>query len=331
MFVSPFFAKLRYDYRHIASLNTLGRTFPIYMVIRGRANAGKSAIVTTGQRLMFAQKLNAIPKNQINETALESYKLDLKGVPVFIDDMDNTRKRYFIAAIKNDTSYDKLLQHGAFIVTTNQFEQMILEVTKRTVIFTINNNQIPEEKAAVWTSKITNLQENMGNAFYRKFLKKMLPAVREFSSKLSDKELCKDWFPDIFKIASKKFMEVISETGMKLPKELRCFHWKDYMGEAIKSQNVLNMLVTEFTFNPTIFDINQKADLMKVDFSKYDINTAKNMLKTLQDELPVAAECSIVGYMAIMKWSEVKKFAKTDFSIDEGFMSKLRNFFKQGD
>ena len=149
MFASPFFARLRYFYNRLVPANSTGKVFPMYMILRGGKNGGKSSIVATGQKLMFDRVLPTISSKDTAPSKIESFKLAVKGCPILIDDVTNKNLQYMKEFVKDDSSLisGKILDHGTFIFTSNDADKIRQEVSKRVVVFTIDN-QINEDIAA---------------------------------------------------------------------------------------------------------------------------------------------------------------------------------------
>ena len=149
MFVSPFFARLRYFYSQLVPANSTGKTFPMYMILRRPKNGGKSSIVATAQKLMFDRILPTISAKDTAPGKIDSFKLTVKGCPILIDDVTNRNLQYIKDIVKDDSSLisGKILDHGTFIFTSNDAEQIRQEISKRVVVFTVPN-QLNEDIAA---------------------------------------------------------------------------------------------------------------------------------------------------------------------------------------
>ena len=236
MFASPFFARLRYFYDQIVPANSTGKAFPMYMILRGGTNGGKSSIVATGQKLMFDKILPTVPAKDVTPVKMAGFKLTVKGCPILADDVTNNYLKFIKDIVKDDYFLisDKILNHGTFIFTSNDAEQIKQEISKRVVVFTIEN-QLDEDIAIRRDPAMKKMRDNMHNALYRAYLAKIFPAVE----KLTDEIIrggSEDWRPDIFKISSETLIEIFREHGLDIPKELKVFQWEDYLGEEIKSK-----------------------------------------------------------------------------------------------
>ena len=242
-------AKLRYDYSPYAPENSVGKYFPMYMIVRGPKSGGKSSIIRTGQHLMFGKSLHTLPTNVISPAKLDAYKVSIKGCPVLIDDMTNSRFRYLKDIVKSDDALirGRNINHGTFLITTNDGQVLDPSVIKRTLIFTIPN-QLAEDESVKRDSSFAQLQKRMGNALYRAFLHRMFDEIDVFSDYMvSDVKKMDGWFPDIFKVGAKILQKVITDADMELYPSIKSFTWQDFMGEMTKSQKAIYILDQQFT------------------------------------------------------------------------------------
>ncbi|MBE8952322.1 MAG: NgoFVII family restriction endonuclease [Quinella sp. 1Q7] len=249
MFVSPFFARLRYFYSQLVPANSTGKTFPMYMILRGPKNGGKSSIVATGQKLMFDRILPTISAKDTAPSKIESFKLTVKGCPILIDDVTNRNLQYLKDIVKDDSSLisGKILDHGTFIFTGNDAEQIRQEISKRVVVFTVPN-QLNEDVAARHDAALKKLQHKMHNALYRAYVAKIFPEV----ATLTEEIICggkDDWLPDIFRVASETLIKIFREHELATPPELKIFTWADYLGEGVKSAQAVGTLERLFKFS----------------------------------------------------------------------------------
>ena len=330
LFVSPFFARLRYFYDRIVPANSTGKAFPMYMILRGRKNGGKSSIVTTGQKLMFNRVLPKISSKEMAASKFEVYKAKIKGCPILIDDATNTNLKNLNDIVKDDHTLisEAVTDHGTFIFTSNGAEQIKQEISKRVVVFTISN-QLDEDVAIRRDSTLHKLQSGMNNALYRHYLKKIFPAVEELTEKIMNiDDAQSEWFPDVFKIASKNLTEIFQEYNFDVPPELKIFHWEDYLGEEIKSEKAVNKISDMYNLMPQVFRTNKEKDILTIDLSSLDQKTVREFTAIIDAELPPSTYKNSIGNIVTMKLSEIEKLSDLSFSEEKSFFKKFFNLFK---
>lgn len=330
MFLSPFMAKLRYDYSPYAPENSVGKYFPMYMIIRGPKSGGKSSIIRTGQHLMFGKSLHTLPTSVISPIKLDAYKVGIKGCPVLIDDVTNSRFRYLKDIVKSDDALIRghNINHGTFLITTNDGQVLDPSVIKRTLVFTIPN-QLAEDESVKRDSSFAQLQKKMGNALYRAFLHRMFDEIDAFSDYMvSDTKKMDGWFPDIFKVGAKILQKVIADVDMELYPSIKLFTWQDFMGEMTKSQKAIYILSALFDDYSDCFHVKKETDSLRVDFSTVESKQVNKFLDMLQNELPVSLEPHMIGNVLQLRYSKTKEVTGIDFQKQKDFFSRISSIFR---
>lgn len=328
LFASPFIAPLRYYYRTIAPINSVGRIFPMYMLIRGSKNGGKSAIISLVQTLMFGRLLTPLTPEVISPKLFKSYELQVKGCYILIDDIDNNRLKYIKTIVKDEGVLlgAHVLDHGCFIMTTNEAEKVLTEVAKRVIVFQISN-QVTDDEATEWDISLHKLKKQIGTALYHEYLRRMIPQVKDLISLLKTEEFEDDeWMPDVFSVASQTLIALFSDMGIERPKELFPFSWKDFMGEGIKSEKAIDTLKKAYMITPEIFRVNQKEDVLLIDLK--EANFTVKIVDAIKNELPVSAECQMIGFTLQVKWSVIKEYAGIDFRHRDKLLTRFSYWFR---
>lgn len=328
MFTSPFIALLRYYYQDIAAANSVGRAFPMFMLLRGPKNGGKSSVVKTIQQLMFGRALPVLPSSCISPQKFIEKEPQFKGCPILIDDVDNSRFTYFKDIVKSELPLlrEHCINHSCFILTTNEAERVLPEVAKRIVLFQIPN-RLSDDSANRQEIPLHRLQKQMGTALYREFLRRMFPQVISLANQIETEELPEDFTPDIFKPATQTLMDIFKDNGYDCPPDLHLFTWSDFMGEVVKAEKVLGILRQIYALAPNDFHIDKEKDLLLLDLKQ--ANLEKKEIDALKNELPVACDCHIIGFTLRMNWSIIKEYTGIDSNDGQSFLQKLSHWFRR--
>ncbi|SEH41198.1 restriction endonuclease PLD domain-containing protein [Selenomonas sp. KH1T6] len=328
MFSAPFIAPLRYSYREIAPANSVGRPFPMYMLLRGPKNGGKSSIIRTVQCLMFGQPLKKLSPKVISPSTFDAYLLEVKGCPILIDDITNNRFKYLKDIVKNEDTLlsIKSINHGCFILTSNEADKVDADVAKRVVVFNIWN-QLADDVATKMDRSLHKLQKEMGTALYRRFLKLMIPKVDNLVEVLQNDSVADpEWKPDIFSLSSQTLMDIYKEQEAEVPQELKFYKWEDFMGEAIKADKAVNIIRQVYAIAPHVFEVRIDKDLLLLNLSK--ANLSPKDIECLKNELPVATAHTCVGSTLPIQLSAMAQYAGIDFEKDASWLSKLQRWFR---
>jgi len=326
IFLSPFIARLRYEAEKFSQRDE--RLFPMYMLIYGSSDAGKTAFINMTQQLMFEDSRDLLSQDDWFSNEKMTYlKNVMKGYPLAIDEITSTKWKYVDNIVKKDDDLLKqeFINHSVFVFLSNNVDTTKYEISKRVIVIKLDN-QLTRKKAVGNGKNIKILMKNMTNAFYRKYLSRMFVAVDDLIKEMEENESVdtKEWVPDIFNVSANIIIALIKEAELEVPNELEQFNWEDYTGDSAIGELTSLMLKTEFSENPDMFNVNRKENILTVDFSNYsDKSKARKKLKTLENELPANLECKVIGDKATMYLSETERFIGTSFEKKKNFLQKI--------
>ena len=321
MFLSPFIAKLRYegnryDYEE--------RFFPMYMLIYGDSDAGKTGFINLTRQLMFDEKMNPLTQDYFSSKLMTSLKADVKGCPILIDELTPTYWRYAKDIVKMDSTLikEKMTNHPTFVLLSNDINNIAPELSKRIIVINLDN-RLDRTAAAYNGKKINTIIRNVSNALYCEYLRRMFEGVDTLIQEIQEHDIDdnkENWIPDIFALSSNILQDIMQEYGSYVPAEFRVFTWFDYMGDSVISEKASGIIRDEFTHNTGIFSPNETKNELEIDFSCYDDNESKKKLRILHDELPADVECKIVGTKVVLKLSAIRKHTGLTFKAKKGFL-----------
>ena len=320
MFLSPFIAKLRYEGN---LFDYEDRFFPMYMLIYGDSDAGKTGFINLTRQLMFGEKMNPLTQDYFSSKPMTSLKTDVKGCPILIDELTPTYWKYAKDIVKMDSMLikEKITNHPTFVLLSNDINNVAPELSKRIIVINLDN-RLDRTTAAYNGKKINSIIKNIGNSLYCEYLRRMFEGVDNLIEELQehDNKDKKDWIPDIFTLSSGILQDIMIESGTEVPAEFRVFTWFDYMGDAVISEKADGIIRDEFTHNSKIFTENESRNELEIDFSCYDTNESKKKLRILHDELPADVECKIIGTKAVLKLNVIREHTGLTFKTKKGFL-----------
>lgn len=321
VFLSPFIAKLRYDGNRNGYQD---RFFPMYMLIYGDSDAGKTGFINLARQMMFQEKLNSLTQDFFSSKPMTALKADVKGCPILIDELTPTYWKYAKDIVKMDVNLIKehLINHPTFILLSNDINNVAPELSKRIIVINLDN-RLDRTAAAYNGKKINTILKNVTNALYREYLRRMFMAVDQLVEEMQahDEESKDDWIPDIFSISSQILLDIMQDFSVVIPEELHVFTWFDYMGDTVIGEKSTGIIIEEYEHNSKIFHVDLAKNSLEIDFSCYDDNETKKKLRILHDELPASVECKIIGTKAVMKLDAIRKHSGIDF--------KKRSFWRR--
>ena len=279
MFCSPFMAKMR-DTAIRNDHSTL--PYPVYGLVYGQSKAGKTSFLETVLKMMIGQKekMSATDFTKSNITGL---KQTVKGVPIIVDDLVQTRFNQHAIEIIKDDSFgvsQNLTDYPAVVISANEDVKAVgAELRRRMVVFHVaaglNNTETMNN------SVVRNVQKKIGTAFYREYVKRMLEIVPVLLNELkSDQEVDT---PDILKFSSAVLVNIISEYCDMLPDYIRELSLDDYFGEKITGKNVIDAINLAWKVNKKAFNTSKHANQLRYDVG--DPHEANRILKQLPESL----------------------------------------------
>lgn len=323
-FASPFFAALRY-YGSQAEISF--RRFPIYLLLHGPTDNGKTELLKTIQKLMLG--VTPVPLDQkyfsTKSDTMPALKVQVKGCPILIDDINNLHWKYASDITKGDGFLvdTQCINHPTFLLTANDIGTIKPEVSKRLVVIYVNN-QLSKNVAAAQNGKIVSLRNNMTTAFYRAYLAKMFPIVENMCTKFLDPATDSNWQPDIYEASSSIIAKLMQECNCKVPEEFRIFTWDDYMGDSAVSEQAIMLLKEMYHLNPTIFTVNSPDNEIIIDLS--NLPDKSDISKRLR-ELPATLERYEIGNKIRLNLTETTYYTGLQFKKNR-FTNFLRGVFR---
>ena len=194
-FCSPFMAVMR-DMAARYDQNKL--PYPVFGLVYGQSKAGKTSFLETLLKMMIGQKPK-IAAQDFTRTGIEKLKRTVQGAPIIVDDMVNTRfNQHAIETIKTDDFgvEEHLVHYSAVVISANEDVKAVSpEVIRRTVICRVEAGLTNTE--VMQSNVVRTVQKEIGTAFYREYLHRMLEVIPELTEAMKSEEA--ESAPDILK------------------------------------------------------------------------------------------------------------------------------------
>lgn len=298
-FCSPFMACMR-DMAVRYNQNTL--PYPVFGLVYGQSKAGKTSFLETLLKMMIGQKTK-ISAPDFTRSSIDSLKQTVHGAPIIVDDLTNDRfKQHAIETIKNDDFgiAEHLVNYPAVVISANEDVKAVAsEVIRRTVICRVQAGLTNTE---VMSSNIVRtVQREIGTAFYREYLRRMLDLVPKLLEQMKDDE--QDSAPDILKTSSQVLMEIFEEYGPeKLPEYIRTLSLEDYFSEKVTGGYAIKIIRDAWKTSRDSFEIYPRANELCYNAGvNYE---ADRILKELPETLEVRKSRDCL----VMNLEEAQKF-----------------------
>lgn len=259
-FCSPFMACMR-DMAVRYNQNLL--PYPVFGLVYGQSKAGKTSFLETLLKMMIGQKTK-LSAPEFTRSSMEALKRTVKGAPIIVDDLTNARfNQHAIETIKNDDFgvSDQLLHYPAVVISANEDVKAVApEVIRRTVICRVQAGLTNTE--VMRSNVVRTVQREIGTAFYRAYLKRMLEVVSDLLEELKDDH--SESAPDILAASSQVLMELFGEyADQPLPSYIRLLNLEDYFSEKVTGCYAIKTICSAWQTSRSSFEISEHANELR--------------------------------------------------------------------
>lgn len=303
-FCSPFMAimrdtALRYDQKTLP--------YPVFGLIYGQSKAGKTSFLETLLKMMIGQKVK-ISAPEFTRTTIDGLRRTVQGAPIIVDDLTNTRfNQHAIETIKNDDfgSLDHLLNYPAVVISANEDVKAVApEVIRRTVICRVQAGLTNTE--VMKSNIVRSVQQKIGTALYREYLRRMLEALSEMMETLKDDDPESE-SPDILKVSSEILYSIFSGCLDERQDFIRELSLEDYFSEKVTGKYAIQTIRTAWQATPASFEVDARTNTLRyVAGENWD---ADRLMKELPETLCARRSRDSV----IMDLDAAKEFFNIDF------------------
>ena len=302
-FCSPFMAVMR---DMAARFNQNKLPYPVFGLVYGQSKAGKTSFLETLLKMMIGQKPK-ISAPDFTRSSIENLKHIVQGAPIIVDDLTQTRfSQHAIETIKNDDFgvSEHLTNYSAVVISANEDVKAVApEVIRRTVICRVEagltNTQVMKSNV------VRIVQQKIGTAFYREYLRRMLEIIPDLIESMKDDEA--ESAPDILACSSEVIVSILRENCDKLPEYIRELTLENYFGEQVTGKHAKKMILDAWRASPKAFVVQPKTNELRYNAGQtYDADR-------LMKELPENLEARKAREWVVMNLAEAKEFFEIDF------------------
>lgn len=302
-FCSPFMATMR-DYAARFDQNKL--PYPVFGLVYGQSKAGKTSFLETLLKMMIGQKPK-VAAPDFTRSSIEALKRNVQGAPIIVDDLTQTRfSQHAIETIKNDDFgvSEHLTNYSAVVISANEDVKAVApEVIRRTVICRVQAGLTNTE--VMKSNVVRNVQQKIGTAFYREYLRRMLEAIPDLIEMMKADET--ECAPDILMISSTIIVDIIEEHTEDKPSYVRELSLEDYFSEHVTGKHAKEAILNAWKTNPKNFKVDKKTNELRYDAGQtYE---ADRLIK----ELPETLEARKSRECIVMNLDEAKEFFGISF------------------
>lgn len=284
--------------------------FPVYGIMYGESNGGKSRFTELLTKLMCGKEVTLSSSDDFSFNKITSMKLGNEGLPINVDDLAKSQYQNNAEKIIKDDIWgldEEFINYPAVSISTNKIPSLSHDITKRVVTCHINS-EISKTDGAKLGRKVKELIKKAKSNLFCEYVKRMLPKIEEMTEKMKSDQI--DYFPDLFNLSSTILYEIFSENLDVVPEYVSKLSHSDYFGDDAIGYNAKRKIIKAWEVEPELFRINKKRDEL---IYAYPENGQMYELKYLSQELPPKLESKTTGKVLTMKYSEAVKFFNVRF------------------
>jgi len=254
-FTTPFMAVMR-DMAAKYSQEML--PYPVFGLVYGKSKAGKTSFLETLLKMMIGQKTK-IAAPDFTKSNIDGLKRRVKGAPIIVDDLTQARfSQHAVEMIKNEQFgvAENLIHYPAVVISANEDVKAVAqEIIRRTVLCHVQaglkNTEIMK------TSVVRRVQKNIGTAFYREYLRRMLDIMPDLLQSLQEDE--NEGTPDILQVSSAIIYDIISQyADGQIPGYIRRLTLDDYFSEKVTGAQAIKKIKDAWQINRKAFEVDKK-------------------------------------------------------------------------
>ena len=280
--------------------------YPVFGLVYGQSKAGKTSFLETLLKMMIGQKPK-ISAPDFTRSGIENLKRTVQGAPIIVDDLTNTRfNQHAIETIKNDDFgvSDHLTHYSAVVISANEDVKAVApEVIRRTVICRVEAGLTNTE--VMRSNVVRSVQQKIGTAFYREYLRRMLEQMPDLLDQLKDDET---EAPDILQISSEIIVAVMQQFGSDvLPDYIRTLSLENYFSEHVTGKYAIKLIQNAWRTSKKSFVVNKHSN--ELHYNAGVPYEADRLMK----ELPETLEAHKSREWVVMNLQAAREFFDVNF------------------
>ena len=313
---SPFMALMRnMAVKHNQNL----LPYPVFGLIYGQSKAGKTTFLETLLKMMIGQKPK-MSAPDFTRTSIDNLRRTVKGAPIIVDDLTQARfKNHAIETIKNDDFgvLDNDNTYPAIVISANEdVKAVAAEIIRRTVICNVQAGLTNTD--IMKTRIVRRVQNNIGTAFYREYLKRMLTIMPELIEDLKNEEL--EGAVDLLEESSLIIYEILREHyNGDLPDYIRLLTLDDYFNEKVTGSQAIETIQRAWQVNRKAFEIKKRHS--QLIYNAAETWEADRILKELPEDIYAKKSSKYI----IMDLDKASEFFNIDFKKESGILGIIKD------
>lgn len=271
VFSSPFTAKLRCD----ASILQVGTSsLPLFLLLSSAgANCGKTFMMSVLLKLMTGEVLDEQKGVNTTKDMLVKEQICIEGTPIFVDEISGR----FISDKEDFLKDPERCERGLvstmplIVFASNNVLSLEEKFRKRMMFINFDGSMPSTVDQSAYRSRGIAIVNRLSTAFYREYLRRMIPKINNVINQMHDIENREDdYYPDIMSISSQTIIDILTDYGYDIPSYIKRLTWNDdySVNAASVSVDFLEQIDSLYRTNRKAFKINTVANLVSIELGR---------------------------------------------------------------
>ena len=284
--------------------------FPVFGLLCGQSNAGKTKFISLLAKLMTGEKIKASGNDIFSLREMDKIKRTCEGVPILIEDLAKAQYDNNYEKVIKDEEFglaEHLINYPAVSITANKINSLTPDITKRVVYFRIDIST--DKKTGAKNSKQVNDSiDHCNTSLYSEYVRRMFPRVEEMAEKMIEND--KDYSPDILQLSASVLKEIISEYRSILPFYIRDLDFDSYFGDEVIGRTAIEKIKKAWRNQSGNFKIDKRENTITYEAPE----NVSYEIKALANELPSKLNAKSFSGMLVMDLDAAKEFFGISFN-----------------
>lgn len=310
MFSSPFNAKIRCTAK-IKDIGTM--SLPLFLLVASRtANSGKTFMISAALKMMTGKELSSDNKENCKKGDIRNIQVGCKGVPVFIDELDNKYLSNIKDIIKNsDKCEDEQLEEQPMIIFASNDVLEPDETIRKRMVFLRFDGALPSSvDQSAYKSRGNAIIKRLGNGFYREYLRRMMSSVKKILDyMIYEKDIPDTWYPDLMTVSSDTILSILTDYNYDIPSYMRHLTWNDDYSVNAKFivDNTIQEIKQFYKANKKAFVIGKESVTIELGNDKDSGKKCESWINTLPPEMRARRASTRDCHKIIVDRAELEK------------------------
>lgn len=324
---SPFTARLRCD----ASLLQVGTSsLPLFLLLSSaNANCGKTFMMSALLKMMTGETLDTQKGVNVSKDMLEKEQICIKGIPIFVDEISGrfiSDKEDFL---KNPERCEKgrVSTMPLIVFASNNVLSLEEKFRKRMMFINFDGAMPSTIDQSAYKSRGIAIVNRLGTAFFREYLRRMIPQINGIINYMYDVEHREDgYYPDVMAISSQTIIDILTDYGYDIPNYVKRLTWNDdYSVNSVSvSEDFLEQIDSLYRTNRKDFKIDTVTNLVSIELGRN--KNIEKMFESWSRSLPNEIGATVIPSRDLcridFRKDKLEKFL--GHSLSTGFLSFLQ-------